>query len=374
MSNFKLEPTTKDTILCNQATLKTAINYLLAEIDHDYWKDFQKDLVTDIIKDFDCYPLTQDEHTDILPWFSEAIDQLVIAFDKLDNFVNHDHSNGVEDYVTSDDYKNDYAYLADSEWNNEDKLNQAIITAIKAQALGYFRSLSDTDQNTLVHSVIDRLKDLVGYECFTATGYFSSPKHDQFIDVYSFQVGEYEDQINLTSLKEQLEINLPNDQVTQLLAELNIEVRGKEHPYFYLHVNTDVTHHYGWNIKTIETTVQEILDYTPDTDIPITVIGANDKPCTETTGTCSCCGGPSRDQSNEDPEEKFRVFRAQWADSAGVFYSRLCGDLLGNGCIYDVEPKQSNYTDTIVEVSGDDLDASETDYQDMIAYKQNIED
>jgi len=177
-------------------------------------------------------------------------------------------------------------------------------------------------------------------------------------------------------VRDSIDSDLSDLELTALLEILDVKVQGKDHPYFYLHVSTEVVHHFGW---TTDTLASALDDYLKSEVIPgnlnckVKVIGANGKPCVETTGYCSCCGGPSRDQSDELPLDKFRVFKAGFADSDGVFYSRLCGDLLGNGCIYDVQPKQSAYTDLITELSGDDLDAAQADHEDLIAYKQDID-
>lgn len=64
--------------------------------------------------------------------------------------------------------------------------------------------------------------------------------------------------------------------------------------------------------------------------------GANGKTCGRlgTGHECSCCGA-------RDNGEDFFVFRAGWCDDDGVYYSKLCGDGRGYGCIYEVEPADS---------------------------------
>jgi hypothetical protein len=96
------------------------------------------------------------------------------------------------------------------------------------------------------------------------------------------------------------------------------------------------------------------------------VKGANGKDCEPTTGMCSCCGFGSQSDPLEPSEEGLYLFKAGWCDEDGVFYSRLCGDLWGYGCIYDVEPRKDSWKeDTLMDLLGDDLDGMETMMEDL---------
>ena len=381
---LKLEHTTVNTITCNKSDLFRAKSYLLEILaetkdGYDMTRFVQlSSCYTDLVSEFETYAdeCTEDQHKDIIPWLKEFALQIAKDFEALEKFINTDHPAWVEDYVKSDDYASEYSYLAsEGEWYGED-LDKWITDHLQENYLGYYREIDGTpDINNLFDDFKAHLKNLIDYEVDTSDGYFDTHSTD-FITVDSFPVGEYEDHIELSSLRDSIDSTLSNDDLTTLLAILGIKVQGKEYPYFYLSVNTEVVHHYGWTKDTLASALDGYLSDKISEDLlakPVAVIGANGKTCVETTGDCSCCGATGKQTEDWSAMERFRIFRAGFSDSDGVFYSRLCGDLLGNGCIYEVAYKQSNYADIITEISGNDLDAAQCDYGDLIANKTEID-
>lgn len=77
----------------------------------------------------------------------------------------------------------------------------------------------------------------------------------------------------------------------------------------------------------------------------ISVIGANGAKCFRIGKghDCSCCGAL-------DNGEDWFVFQAAWCDDDGVYYPRLCGDLDGRGCVYEVESADSMKNELLEEL------------------------
>lgn len=385
---LKLEHTTVNTVTCNKSDLFRAKSYLLEILadtkdSYDMTRFVQlSSCYTDLVSEFETYAdeCTEDQHKDIIPWLSEFALQIAKDFEALEKFINTDHPAYVEEYVKSDDYASEYSYLCnEGQWREED-LDKWITDHLQENYLGYYRKCEDIDSLLSLDALFDGfkcyLKNSIGYEVDTSDGYFATHSKN-FIEIDSFPVGEHEDQIELSSLRDSIDSDLSDLELTALLEILDVKVQGKDHPYFYLHVDcSEICHHFGW---TTDTLASALDDYLKSEVIPgnlnckVKVIGANGKPCVETTGDCSCCGATGKNTEDFEPMERFRIFRAGFSDSDGVFYARLCGDLLGNGCIYEVAYKQSDYTDLITELSGDDLDAAQADHEDLIAYKQDID-
>lgn len=95
-----------------------------------------------------------------------------------------------------------------------------------------------------------------------------------------------------------------------------------------------------------------------------TVIGANGKKCESVGGSCSCCGGSAYKAGEKDcngriTTEDWYVFRAGWCDSDGVFFSRLCGDKDGIGCITEVKPahnKANMFAQAMMDIMPGEVD------------------
>ncbi len=98
---------------------------------------------------------------------------------------------------------------------------------------------------------------------------------------------------------------------------------------------------------------------------PLTVVGANGKPCPQTTGVCSCCG----DDFGPEGHDGWYLFKAGWLDEDGEPMSRLCGRLDGaTGCIYKVRPmggRAGQMAAVLREVLGDDLDGFQAEAEDL---------
>ena len=81
-------------------------------------------------------------------------------------------------------------------------------------------------------------------------------------------------------------------------------------------------------------------------------IEINGRKITQTTGICSCCGF----STNFDGKDGLYIWQANFIDSDGVFYARLCGDLKGSGCVYDIENVHESVSEMITDTLGDDTD------------------
>jgi hypothetical protein len=95
----------------------------------------------------------------------------------------------------------------------------------------------------------------------------------------------------------------------------------------------------------------------------------NPKSLTEPGGMCSCCGAGPRITGRED---WWLVFKAGLCDSDGVFYSMLCDNPTGDGCLSAIGRENAKRkptfrdeaADIIASMNGDDVDGMQAEFED----------
>jgi len=58
--------------------------------------------------------------------------------------------------------------------------------------------------------------------------------------------------------------------------------------------------------------------------------------------SCSCCGASPKKSEDRGGYGDWLVYRASLADSDGVYYSYLCGDSTGDGCLSEIADEQES--------------------------------
>lgn len=236
-----LEPVTKDTILCNRAWLADAKKCYLQDKDA---LDYSPEEYTELL-DYD-YPLTLEQHTNILPWLKDWYDYAVVAKEKIEKYIEVDLPAWTEEYCESEDYASNYIDCVDRiEYSKE--LKEFIQLTLEKLVPGVASDLVKQK---------DRWFDLLLQSNLEIrTGNMYSGSYNDFIVADSYEVGEYEDQIDISSLELQLELNPEERKSTIAFVEMYISgtvSKNTNYPHFYIHTNTDIVHYFGWTHEHIE--------------------------------------------------------------------------------------------------------------------------
>lgn len=257
-----LEHVTPETITCDQSVLSRVIRRAMEELaDYSDMSDIDQFLDWSSLQELEELELTESQYVDIQPWLNETIERLKVNFDKLKDYVERDHDNCVEGYVKSDDYVSGYSYLADEgDWRKEELVSQ-LEDILAADYPEYWKHLEDSGKfDEFFDGFADHLR-FIGYDYATVDSCYANPPKN-FIAVSAFPVGDYEDQVEVSTLVDRLDL-LPcaQSELIELLEILDQQISSKDkHPYFYMHTNTDIIHYYGWTIIAINSALEEYLE------------------------------------------------------------------------------------------------------------------
>ena len=261
---FKLEPVTKDTIICDQRVLRVCKEIIWECLGK---RSFADDLETAIadLKDgkFDEYDDLKEEiakDLSALPYLIDSLESDLTAYNVAKDALEH-QTQWAEDYVKSDDYNSEYSYLVKDSWGTG--ASHALERWFKTECWAELKKEHKLriDQNALLEAFDDLCAEhyeLNGPDNIDVCDEYSGVVKEEYgCCLDSFTTGDYEDQLCFSDLFRNIE-NITFEQFKRFLPALTDEFClsctkhiTDEHSCFYLTTNVGVRADYELTSETL---------------------------------------------------------------------------------------------------------------------------